>query len=92
MIIYKYFDEHFEKSFIKVSKSSVVALILLVYKFEEDIRICINYKDLNNVIVKNCYLIFLICETFDVLYYIKIYIKFDIIAVFNRLYIIFRDE
>ncbi len=92
LIIYKYFNERFEKSFIKVNKSFVIVLILLAYKFRKDIYIYIDYKDLNNVIIKNRYPILLIYETFDVLYYVKIYIKFDIIIIFNRLYIISGDE
>ncbi len=92
MIIRKYFDEHFEKSFIKINKFFITASIFLIYKFEEDIYIYIDYKGLNNIIVKNYYLIFLIYKTFNILYYIKIYIKLDIITVFNRLYIISGDK
>ncbi len=92
LIIYKYFDKHFEKSFIKANKSFITTLILLIYKFKRDIHIYINYKSLNNIIIKNRYLIFLIYKTFDILYYIKIYIKFDIIIIFNRLYIVLRNE
>src|SRR6266566_8007887 len=92
LIIYKYFNKHFEKSFIKANKSSATALIFLIYKLEKGICIYMDYKDLYNVIVKNRYLIFLIYKTFDTLYYIKIYIKFDITAVFNRLYIVSGDK
>src|SRR6266566_6563726 len=87
LIIYKYFDKHFEKSFIRANKSFIIVPIFLIYKFKKDIRVYIDYKGLNNIIIKNYYLIFLIYKTFDTLYYIKIYIKFNIITIFNRLYI-----
>ncbi len=92
LVICKYLDEYLKKSFIKVNKSFIVIPILLAYKFGGGIYICVDYKGLNNVIVKNYYPIFLIYEIFDVLYYVKFYIKFDIIVAFNRLYIVFKGE
>ena len=92
LIIYKYLDKHLKKSFIKVNKSYITALVFLTYKFEKDIYIYIDYKSLNNIIIKNCYLIFLIYKTFNVLYRTKIYIKLDIIIVFNCLHIAFKNE
>ncbi len=92
MIIYKYINKHFEKSFIRINKFFITVLIFLIYKFGGGIRVYIDYKSLNNVIIKNYYSISLIYKTFDVLYYIKIYIKFNIIIMFNRLYIIPGDE
>ncbi len=92
LIICKYLNKHFKKSFIKANKSFVIVLIFLVYKLERGIYIYIDYKDLNNIIVKNRYLILLIYETFDALYYIKIYTKFNIIMAFNRLYIVFGNK
>src|SRR6266566_6360735 len=92
LIIYKYLDKHFKKSFIRVNKSSVTAPILLTHKFKRGIYIYVDYRGLNNVTVKNRYPIPLIRETFDILYYVKIYIKLDIIAIFNRLYITPKDK
>src|SRR6266699_3105296 len=87
LVIYKYFNKHFEKSFIKTNKSFVITLILLTYKLKKSIYVYIDYKDLNNIIIKNRYLIPLIRKTLDVLYHIKIYIKLDIIVIFSRLHI-----
>src|SRR6266566_7816670 len=86
-VIYKYHDKDFKKSFIKANKSSTTAPILLTYKSGRGIYIYIDYKSLNNVIIKNHYPIPLICKTFNILYYIKIYTKLDIIIIFNCLYI-----
>ena len=92
LIICKYLDKHLEKSFIKANKSFITASILLTYKPKGDIYIYIDYKGLNNIIIKNRYLIPLIYETLDILYHIKIYIKLDIITIFNYLYIASRNE
>src|SRR6266566_3396222 len=88
LIICKYLDKYLKKSFIKANKFSITALILLIYKLRRGICIYIDYKGLNNIIVKNRYLILLIYKIFNVLYYIKIYIKLDIITTFNHLYIV----
>ncbi len=73
LIICKYLNKHLEKNFIKANKFSTTVSILLTYKLRKDIYIYVNYKDLNNIIIKNHYLIPLIYKTFDILYYIKIY-------------------
>ena len=49
-----------------------------------------NYRDLNVVIVKNRYFLFLIFETLNRLNRVKIFIKLNIIIVFNRFRI--REE
>ena len=50
-------------------------------------RICYNYKELNNVTIKNQYLLPLIRKTLDALYGAKFYTKLDVIAAFNRIHI-----
>ncbi len=92
LIICKYLDKHLEKSFIKANKSSATVSILLIYKLKKDIYVYIDYKGLNNIIVKNRYPILLIRETLNILYHTKIYIKFDIITTFNRLYIVSKNK
>ena len=47
----------------------VIISILLIKKPEKGIRIYVNYKSLNNVPVKNRYLIPLIQKTLNTLYY-----------------------
>jgi hypothetical protein len=67
--------------------SPTTALLLLAAKLGGGVRICHDYKGLNNITVKNWYLLLLICETLDALYNTKFYTKLDVIAVFNRIYI-----
>lgn len=60
-------------------------LVLLVKKPGGSIYICIDYRGINNIILKIRYLLPLIKETFDVNYKITIFIKFNIIAAFNKI-------
>lgn len=68
LAVRKYINDYFKKGFIKPSFSFIAAPILLAKKPERGLRICIDYRGLNNVTVKNKYLIPLIKETFDALY------------------------
>ena len=43
-----------------------------------------NYKNLNVIIIKNHYFLSLIFKTFNYLNYVKIFIKLNIISVFNK--------
>lgn len=49
------------------------------------IRVCVDYRQLNNITVKNRYPIPLIAETLDRLTRAKVFSKFDVVAAFNRL-------
>ena len=62
-------------------------MFFFVKKFENRFRFYINYRDLNTIIVKNKYFLFLIFEILNCFSRVKIFIKLNIILVFNRLYI-----
>ncbi|KAF7922632.1 uncharacterized protein EAE98_008158 [Botrytis deweyae] len=66
----------------------LATLLLLATKSKKNIRIYQNYCKLNNIIIKNQYPLLLIKKTFNTLYYIKVYIKLNIITIFNKLRII----
>ena len=65
--------------------SFAAALLLLTAKPGGGVRICHNYKGLNNVTIKNRYLLLLIRETLNALYSAKFYTKLNVIAAFNRI-------
>lgn len=92
LAVRKYIDEHLDKGFIRASTSSAAAPILLAKKPGGGIRICVDYRGLNNVTVKNRYPIPLIRETLDALCSAKIFTKLDVVAAFNRLRIAPGDE
>jgi hypothetical protein len=52
-----------DKNFIRVSNSPATALVLLVRKLGGGVRFCVNYRGLNELSVKDRYLLLLIRET-----------------------------
>ena len=86
----RYLNENFNKKFIRVNRFDAIVSILFVKKLEESFRFCVNYRDLNVVIVKNRYFLFLIFEILNRFNRVKIFIKLNIIIVFNQFCI--REE
>ena len=58
LVVKKYINKYFNKGFIYVNILLITVLILLVKKLSGGIYIYVNYKEFNNVIIKNRYLIF----------------------------------
>ena len=77
-ILRKYLDNVLVKSWIKHSVNSVNTSVLFVSKKDEDSRLCVNYWDLNCIIIKNQHLLSLISETLNQLSETKIFIKLDL--------------
>jgi len=75
------------KGFIRELTSPAIALLLLTAKPRGGVKICHDYRGLNNVTVKNRYPLPLIWETLNTLYSAKFYTKLDVITAFNRIYI-----
>ena len=67
-IIRKYLKEYILKEWVRASRLSAAVSILLIKKLGKDIQFCVNYWGLNNIIVKNQYLLLLIRETLDRLF------------------------
>ena len=78
-----YLDENLKKEFIRESQSSAEYSILFVLKKDEKLWLCVNYRELNNITVKNSYLLSLISELQDQLQRAKIFSKFDISDAYN---------
>ena len=73
------------KNYIRLSISSYIASILIVKKSNKELRICVDYRALNALIVLNRNALSLIKKTLIKLYVVKIYSKFDIIVAFNEI-------
>ena len=84
-MIKEYVDEILEKEYIRLNTSLYVVLILIIKKSNKELRICINYRALNALTIKNRNVSSLIKEIIIKLCAIKIFIKFDIIAIFNEI-------
>ena len=88
----KYFDDMFKKSFIHFNHFLIASLVLFVKKSKNELRFYVDYCNLNVMIIKNWYSIFLIREILHRLIKVKVYIKFDIIVVYNALQMIFEKK
>jgi hypothetical protein len=60
-----YLNENLSKEFIQVSHFQMIISVLFVKKFEDELCFCINYRDLNAIIIKNQYSLILISETLN---------------------------
>jgi hypothetical protein len=83
----KYIDENLRKFFIWHSKSSAGAPILFVKKKDGTLRMCVDYRGLNKLTIKNRYPLPL-----DQLQQAKIYNKIDLRGAYNLVCIKEGDE
>ena len=74
-----------KKRYIRLSTLSYAALILIVKKLDKELCIYIDYRTLNALIIKNKNISPLIREIMIKLYVAKVFIKFDIIVIFNEI-------
>ena len=80
------------KEFIRKSQSSAKYSILFILKSDESLKLCVDYRALNNIIVKNNYSLLLISELQNRLQRAQWFTKLDIFDVFNRIRIKEKDE
>ena len=73
------------KNYIRSSTSFYAASILIIKKSNKRLRVYIDYRALNALIVFNKNALSLIKKTLIKLYVVKIYSKFDIIVAFNEI-------
>ncbi|GKF50132.1 putative reverse transcriptase domain-containing protein, partial [Tanacetum coccineum] len=74
-----------DKGFIRPSSSPWGALVLFVKKKDESFRMCIDYRELNKLIVKNRYPLPRIDDLFDQLQGSNIYSKIDLRSGYHQL-------
>ena len=91
-ILKKYIDKNLINEFIVRLKSSAKALILFVKKLDDSLRLCVNYRDLNAIFIKNKYSISLMNEILNRLKYVKRFIKLNLREVYNLIRIKVGDE
>ncbi|GKA86800.1 putative reverse transcriptase domain-containing protein [Tanacetum coccineum] len=86
----KKLQELLEKGFIRPSSSSWGAPILFVKRKDGSLRMCIDYRELNKLTIKNRYLLPRIDDLFDQLQGSSIYSKIDLQSGYHQLCI--REE
>ena len=72
-----------KKKFIQKSQSSTKYLILFVFKKDEKLRLCVDYRKLNEIIIKNRYSLSNINELQNKLSKAKYFTKFNFKRVYN---------
>ncbi len=84
-VVKAYVDEMLGKGYIRPSTSPYAAPVLIVKKPDGGLRICIDYRALNALTIKNRNAPPLIRDTLAKLCASRIFTKFDIIAAFNEI-------
>ena len=87
-----YLDDALAKGWIQHSTSSAGSPILFVSKKNNDLRLCVDYRELNKVTIKNRHPLPLISETLDRLNEAKRFTKLDLKNAYHRIRIRKGDE
>ncbi len=90
--LWQYLKKNMQKEFIKELQSSAKYLILFISKLNESLKLCVDYKALNNITIKNSYLLLLISELQNRLQRAQWFMKFNILEAFNQIQIKEKDE
>ena len=86
------FEQTFEKRFYQIVYFRNKSFNFFRQKKNENLRLCVNYRNLNLLIIKNRYFLSLIDENLDRFSKIRIYTNFDMIATYNKFRIKKNDE
>ena len=92
LVLKKYLDDNLTKEFIQASFFSAASSVLFVHKPEDGLWFCVDYRGLNAIMIKNCYLLPLIRETLNWMSKTQYFTKLDVVTAFNKLWMIKRDE
>jgi hypothetical protein len=91
-VLKKYLDEFLIKEFIVSSFSSTKISILFVKKSKNDLKLCVNYKELNAIMIKNRYSIFLMNQLLNRFSDVKRFTKLNIQTTYNFIRIKKKNE
>ena len=87
-----YIETHLKTGFIRPSKSPAGAPILFDKKPDGSLRLCVDYRGLNNLTIKNRYPLPLIGESLDWLGQAKRFTQLDLTSAYHRMRIKEGDE
>lgn len=91
-VLREYLQTALKKGYIRESKSPAGAPVLFVPKKDGTLRLCVDYRGLNAITVKNRYPLPLISETLDRLAGAKIFTQLDLRDAYHRIRIRQGDE
>ena len=85
--LWRYFNNVLIKEWIKHFVSSTKISIFFIFKKDEKLRLCVDYKNLNVIIIKNRHLLSLITKTLNRFNDFKQFTKFNLKNVYYRIHI-----
>ena len=91
-VLKEYIETSLEKGWIRRSKSPAGAPILFVPKKDGSLRLCVDYRGLNALTIKNRHPLPLISETLDQLATAKVFTQLDLRDAYHRIRIKEGDE
>ena len=91
-VLKEYIDKSIKKGIIRESISLAGVLIFFIGKKDRGIRPIIDYRGLNNITVKDWYILLLVDELRDCLGKAKIFIQIDLKGVYNLIRIVEGEE
>ena len=91
-VLQRKLDQNLARDFIQLSTSPVGAFILFVKKKDGDLRLCVDYRDLNKITIRNRYSLPLILELIDRLQGVEYFTKLDLRGAYNLVRIVEGKE
>ena len=91
-VLKEYIDYKISIGHIRPSKSPFGSLVLFVKKPDGSLRLCVDYRKLNEITIKNRYALPLMSELFDRLKNAKYFTRLDMYDAYNQLRIAPGDE
>jgi hypothetical protein len=91
-VLQEYIKENLKKGFIRKSILPAGYLILFALKKDRMLQLYIDYRQLNNITIKNRYLLLFTSKIQERLYSTKIFTKLDLYRVYNLVYIAKEEE
>jgi hypothetical protein len=91
-VLKEYIDDNLAKGFIKPSTSPIGSLVLFVPKKDSSLQLCVDYRALNNITIKDRYALLLINKLYNRFQGAKIFSKLDLQGVYNLIRIKAREE
>jgi hypothetical protein len=92
LVLKKYLEKNLFKEFIRSSKSLAVFPVIFIKKPSRGLRLYIDYRNLNKIIIKNRYPIPLVRKILNRIIYTRFFTKLDVITVFNKMRIAEEDK
>ena len=92
LVLDKYIKNNIVKKFIRNNQFEIASFVLFVRKLEKNIRLCVDYRDLNVITIKNRYSLFLFKKILMRLCRVKHFNIIDIIVAFNKFRMIFEKK